>query len=158
MANAQTILHHLRNIAAAAGYKLGSDSITELQDALESIDDQINELQQEVRALRKQVPDNPLVVAQIMNSSIETLVGEEVLDDARVWLKSWRDELGQHGEDFQALYMYAFYLMQVVDRILPTLTAAERLELLDSALRIAQLADPGFDPDWTEIDGEPKSR
>lgn len=53
MANAQTILHHLRNIAAAAGYSLGGDSLTELQDALESIDDQISQLQAEVRALRR---------------------------------------------------------------------------------------------------------
>lgn len=100
-------------------------------------------------------------MSQIMSRPIETLAGEEVIADARVWLKSWRDELGQHGEDFQALYMYAFYLMHVVDRILPTLAASQRIELFDSAMRIARLADPGFeppslDPDWNEFDGEPK--
>lgn len=57
-ANAQTLMHHIERIATAAGVRLSSDAKAELQDALESIDDQIADLQQEVRAIRRQLPDN----------------------------------------------------------------------------------------------------
>mgnify|MGYP003337715077 CR=1 FL=1 len=37
--NASTIIHHLRNIAAAAGYELSNDSLAELRDAFDNIDE-----------------------------------------------------------------------------------------------------------------------
>lgn len=58
MSNAKTLMHYFERIAIAAGVRLESDSRAELLDALESQEEQIEQLQEEVRALRRQVPDN----------------------------------------------------------------------------------------------------
>ena len=96
--------------------------------------------------------------------AIQTVVAEDLLAEARESIKRWREDIGDAGHDFQTLHMFATYLLQVVDSILPRLSGSERIELLESALRIVRLSDPGFYPDWiadpdeNEFDGEKDRR
>lgn len=90
----------------------------------------------------------------------QRVMGEVIIDEARRSLANWRDDIGDAGPEFQTLHMFATYLLQVVDIVLPKLDGSQRISLLESARVMAQLADAGFDqcfdPDWNEFDGEPK--
>lgn len=58
MNNARTIMHHLERIASAAGVPLDGDARSEIVDCFDEIDDELERLRDEIRAIRKQLPDN----------------------------------------------------------------------------------------------------
>lgn len=58
MSNAKTLLHYFEIIARGAGIRFDSDMRAELTDVLESQERELEELRHEVRAIRRQLPDN----------------------------------------------------------------------------------------------------
>ena len=58
MSNARTFVHYMRMVVEQSGGKWTSDAEMELTDVFENIETRIDNLESEVRDIRRQVPDN----------------------------------------------------------------------------------------------------